>query len=186
MLAGEPESCTIYPQPDLPVLPASTLPEDRAMVRLVQTKMPGAILTKVDRMSMAASLEVRPPLLDQRVVEFARRVPLDLKVRRGTGKYLLREAGRPLLPPVVYEQRKQGFAIPLRDWLNDRFWEQLGDLYAPGSPAARLFRQTELDRTIRDAREGASAGRVSEQGAAARVWLLAMVARWMQLYDVRA
>lgn len=92
---------------------------------------------------------------------------------------------RRLLPPVVYQQRKQGFAIPLRDWLNERFWEQLGDLYALGSLAARLFRQTELDRTIRDAREGASAGRVSEQVAAARVWLLAMVARWMQLYEVR-
>ncbi|MEM1452261.1 MAG: asparagine synthase (glutamine-hydrolyzing), partial [Planctomycetota bacterium] len=98
-------------------IPAETLeglePEEYAMAILAQTYMTSSILTKVDRMSMAASLEVRVPLLDRRVVDLAQRLPLGLKLRGATGKHLLREAGRPHLPDEVYSHPKKGFGLPL-------------------------------------------------------------------------
>lgn len=75
------------------------------------------ILTKVDRMSMAHSLEIRSPLLDYRVVEFACRLPLAFKIRGGIQKYILREAFRDMLPASVLERKKHGFAVPISRWL---------------------------------------------------------------------
>jgi asparagine synthase (glutamine-hydrolysing) len=162
-------------------------PEEHAMQTLARTFMPGAILPKVDRMSMAASLEVRVPLLDLRVVRFAERLPLELKVRGRVGKYLLREAGRSLLPPAVYKHKKQGFSIPLRDWFNPRFHELVGDLYAPGSKASTLFERVELDRILAcGRRESNDATRQSDTNNATRVWVLAMVGRWMERFGVTA
>jgi asparagine synthase (glutamine-hydrolysing) len=162
-------------------------PEEHAMAVLAQTYMTAAILTKVDRMSMAASLEVRVPLLDKRVVDFALRCPLDLKVRGRVGKHILREAGRPYLPDVVYSHPKKGFGLPLHAWFDGRFWDLLDALYAPGRPAAELFERRALDATIargrRADREGAV---VSSQTAAARVWLLAQLGRWMERFGIAA
>ncbi len=160
-------------------------PEELAMHVLSQTFLPGAILRKVDRMSMAASLEVRVPLLDLRIVDFARRLPLDLKVRGRTGKYLLREAGRDLLPAEVYRHKKQGFSLPLHDWFNADFWSLLADMYAPGSRAAELFDACEIAGTIADGRAGAAgSARRSESSAATRAWCLAGIARWMDRFEV--
>ncbi len=79
------------------------------------TYLPGDILTKVDRTSMAASLEVRAPLLDHALVAWGLQLPTCLKLHHGVGKRVLREALRPLLPPAILERRKQGFAMPLAD-----------------------------------------------------------------------
>lgn len=162
-------------------------PEELVMLVLAKSFMPGAILAKVDRMSMAASLEVRPPLLDRRIVEFAARLPLEHKVRGRTGKHLLREAGRKLLPPAVYAHRKQGFSIPLFGWFNADFWSLLDELYAPRAEAARLFRADELRRVIASGRDAdRNLAALSEGAAATRVWLLASLARWMQRFGVAA
>jgi len=162
-------------------------PEEHAMAVLAQSYMTAAILPKVDRMSMAASLEVRVPLLDQRVVEFALRCPLDLKVRGRQGKHLLREAGRPYLPDVVYSHPKKGFGLPLQGWFNADFWDLLAALYAPNTAAASLFDPRLLARTIDDGRRAHRAGRsLSSQTAAGRVWLLAQLGRWMQRFQVAA
>ena len=74
------------------------------------TYLPGDILTKVDRASMAHSLEVRPPLLDHDVVAFGLSLPAPLKLRNGTGKRVLRDVAAGLLPPEVLAAPKQGFA----------------------------------------------------------------------------
>ncbi len=162
-------------------------PEEQVMDILSRSYMPGAILTKVDRMSMAASLEVRVPLLDLRVVNLASRLPLRLKVRNGVGKHLLREAGRPLLPSAVYEHRKQGFTIPLFDWFNPQFWALTEELFAPGAPAAALFQRAELDQVLAHGRRAdRNPGVRSETSAATRVWLLASLGRWMQRFGVTA
>jgi asparagine synthase/heparinase II/III-like protein len=79
--------------------------------------LPLDILTKVDRMSMAHSLEARVPLLDHRLVEFAASVPPQLNVRGGTTKYLFRRAIDGLVPPAVLRRPKHGFAVPLERWL---------------------------------------------------------------------
>jgi asparagine synthase (glutamine-hydrolysing) len=83
----------------------------------VQFYLPDDILCKVDRMSMAHSLEVRPPFLDHRICEFALSLPEDLKIRRSQLKFLLRVLMRRKLPASILRRKKIGFDIPAHDWL---------------------------------------------------------------------
>jgi asparagine synthase (glutamine-hydrolysing) len=82
----------------------------------LQTYLPLDVLTKVDRMTMAHSIEARPPLLDHRLVEFAARIPPGLRYRNGTTKYIFKQALRGTLPDAIVDRRKQGFAVPLNRW----------------------------------------------------------------------
>jgi asparagine synthase (glutamine-hydrolysing) len=97
----------------------------------MKSYLPGDILTKVDRMSMANSLEARVPLLDHRLVEFACGLPVDLRVRDGSGKYLLKRALRGRIPDELLTRPKQGFGVPLEAWFSGSirgfFRDQLGD-----------------------------------------------------------
>ena len=79
--------------------------------------LPDDILYKCDRMSMAHSVEVRPPFLDHRVVEFAATLPATLKIRGGTTKYVMRELLKTKLPPLILDRRKEGLDIPAHEWL---------------------------------------------------------------------
>lgn len=89
---------------------------DRAVAMDLQSYLPDDILVKVDRMSMATSLESRAPFLEPRLAEFALRLPENLRVRDGRGKHLLRSVARRWLPAQAISKPKQGFAIPLDDW----------------------------------------------------------------------
>lgn len=90
---------------------------DRAQYADLKFWLPGDILTKVDRTSMAVSLEAREPLLDHRLVEFAARLPEKMRVRRSTGKVLLKKCMERYLPDDVLYRPKQGFVTPIGDWL---------------------------------------------------------------------
>ncbi len=83
------------------------------------TYLPGDILTKVDRMSMAVSLEVRNPFLDHKLVEFASTIPVDMKLKRLTTKYILKKALSDILPQEIIHRRKQGFVVPLGGWFKN-------------------------------------------------------------------
>jgi len=100
----------------------------------LHTYLPGDILTKVDRTSMAVSLEVRPPLLDPDLVGFGLGLPASLKLRGGVGKQILREVAAPLLPPAVLSAPKQGFA----DRIGDQFRTRAQDLRARFAGAAMM------------------------------------------------
>ena len=82
-----------------------------------RTYMPGSVLTKVDRASMAHGLEVRPPLLDNAMIDWAFSIPSSLKLHRGTTKYLLELAAEGHLPEGIIRRPKKGFGIPLRAWI---------------------------------------------------------------------
>ncbi|HSJ78412.1 MAG TPA: XrtA/PEP-CTERM system amidotransferase [Erythrobacter sp.] len=90
---------------------------DRAQYADLTFWMPGDILTKVDRTSMAVSLEAREPLLDHRLVEFAARLPEGMRVKGSTGKYLLKKSLERYLPSDILFRPKQGFVTPIAEWL---------------------------------------------------------------------
>lgn len=90
---------------------------DRAQYADLKFWLPGDILTKVDRTSMAVSLEAREPLLDHRLLEFAAKLPESMRVRSGTGKYLLKKCMERYLPKDVLYRPKQGFVTPIADWM---------------------------------------------------------------------
>jgi asparagine synthase (glutamine-hydrolysing) len=92
-----------------------------------KTYLPGDILTKVDRMSMAASLETRAPLLDQKLIEFVTRIPAALKIVGNETKYILKRAVKDLVPEEIMTRPKQGFGLPIAKWIKQELRSRIRD-----------------------------------------------------------
>jgi len=111
------------------LLPLGTDTLTQALYFEATAKLTGDMLVKVDRMSMANSIEVRCPLLDHRLAEFAMQLPAAWKMRDGQGKFCFLEAVRSRLPETVWNRRKQGFSVPLSHWfrgpLKAFLWDHL-------------------------------------------------------------
>jgi len=142
--------------------------------------LPDDMLTKVDRMSMSTSLEVRPPLLGARVIDFAERLPFDVKYGGATGKRILRTLARRLVPPWVIDRPKKGFALPVEEHGGTVLAEaERFALESVDSPLRRLFRPEALDRLAASLRRQGE-GRDPEDSPFRRVhrrYLLALLAR---------
>ena len=154
----------------------STDPVDRGLYVDVHTYMVDDILTKVDRMSMAVSLEAREPLLDHRLLEFAATVPASLKIRDGRGKYLLRKALRRRVPAEILERGKHGFEAPIGEWLRGPLAPMTDALLTDG----RL-----RDRGIFDGREVArlwTEHRARRADHRHRLWQLIMLELWFRRF----
>jgi asparagine synthase (glutamine-hydrolysing) len=125
------------------------------MVADVKMYLTENILPKVDLMSMAVSLEARVPFLDNEVIDLALRLPSSVKWREGQSKWILKEAFRDLLPPPVLSRRKEGFSIPMKNWLKGD-WNALmhellddGTLYRDG-----LFQRKAISRLMHEHESG--------------------------------
>jgi asparagine synthase (glutamine-hydrolysing) len=104
---------------------------------------------------MANSLECRSPFLDAEVVNIARAMPESLKLRGGTGKYIVRRAFGNLLPPVTIKRSKQGFVVPIRDWLRDDFRPLMEEVLFDARALSRgFFRPEAIRRLVHEHVEG--------------------------------
>ncbi|GAW95524.1 MULTISPECIES: asparagine synthase (glutamine-hydrolyzing) [Colwellia] len=113
----------------------------------MKTYLPGGILVKVDRMSMANSLEVRAPLLDYKLIEFAATVPSKYKFNKGEKKYLLKEAFKKYLPDDILYRKKMGFSVPLASWLRNELKELTeAKLVENPSGLKKIFKTSEINK----------------------------------------
>jgi asparagine synthase (glutamine-hydrolysing) len=142
----------------------------------LQTYLPGDILTKVDRMSMAVSLEARVPFLDHHVVEFALSLPSALKLRDGTGKWLVRRAIERVVPKSVLEHPKQGFAVPLGAWFRHELAHRVQRLSSPG---ARVHEFTDVNAVRRIATEH----RIGRRDHSWMLWRAMVLDIWLNCLD---
>ena len=99
-------------------------------------------------MSMAASLEARVPMLDHVVAEFALGLPSDLKLRDGTGKWLLRRAMEGIVPPMVFQHPKHGFGVPLVRWFRHELRNWLDRLRTPSARLLAYVDRTAVQRVV--------------------------------------
>lgn len=129
-------------------------PVSKAQYVDLKTWLPGDILTKVDRTSMANSLEVRVPMLDPSFVEWTMGLPRSLKLAGGEGKLVLKRALEPLLPGDVLYRKKQGFSVPLAKWFRGPFGTAFADKLGKATPLAEHFDMTTVRRLVEGHRNG--------------------------------
>lgn len=158
--------------PGAPEKNASAL--EQFMFADMSINMPSMVLTRLDRASMDHSLEARVPFVSHKMVEFALSVPVDLKLRGGVSKYILRRAIEPWLPPSVAKRPKQGFQIPLIDWMRG----DLGDYsreawHDSGAASAGYLDPAAVDRMFAEHKQGeANHGRILYAIGVFGSWLL--------------
>ncbi len=145
---------------------------DRTLYTDLHTYLPGDLLVKADRMTMAASLEGRSPFLDHEIVEWTARLPNSLKLRGRSGKYLLKKAFADQLPPAVRSHRKQGFGLPLGPWFRGPLavWSR-ALLLGADSPLHEWFEPSEISRLLDE-----HADARTDHGK--RLYALSMLAIW--------
>jgi asparagine synthase (glutamine-hydrolysing) len=138
--------------------------------------LPDDFLTKVDRASMSCGLEVRPPLVDHELLELAARIPSRFKVRGGTTKWILKEAFRKRLPGEIIDRPKQGFEIPIDNWLRGPLREIFeAKVLSPNNRLGTYIDQREAGRLY-----GAHQSRVGRHGIL--LWGLLVLGCWMDEY----
>lgn len=147
---------------------------DAANAADLRMYLPDDLLTKVDIASMANSLEVRSPLLDRTVVEFGTSLPIDLKIRRGIGKYILKRAAEPFVPRENLYRRKMGFGVPIGAWFRGELRGLLEDtILSPRATERGLFRPAAVRALV----EEHVSGRADRAHC---LWALVMFELWQR------
>jgi len=145
------------------------------MLQDIQRYLPADILTKVDRASMAVSLEARVPLLDHRFVQLALKMPLNLKMRQGQSKYLLKQLLYRYVPKALVDRPKMGFGLPLNEWLRTDLRDLVADYLSPKRlKAGGLFEPTVVEHQLTRFNRGESGH--------GRIWTLLMFQMWSERY----
>ncbi len=140
-----------------------------------------SVLAKVDRASMATSLEVRAPLLDTAVAEFAARLPMKWKLHGLGGKYLLKRVGERLLPHDIVHRKKKGFGMPTGRWLKGPLHDQARSLLlgADSLAAGGRISSVEVTRLLDEHRAGSVDHRQ-------RLWTLLVLEQWRRAHRIAA
>ncbi len=141
-----------------------------------KTWLQNDILVKVDRMSMACSLEVRAPLLDHKVIEFAAALPPELKYRGPVSKFLLKRHVASRLPGLDVSRPKQGFELPLAAWLRGALRDTARDLLFSARAAQRGYVRPETVKRIWDAHQQ------GRRNHASQIWALMVLELWLREY----
>jgi asparagine synthase (glutamine-hydrolysing) len=153
------------------------LPAHSRMMRFdFETYLPEDVLTKVDRMSMAHSIESRVPLLDNDVIDFAASIPASMKIREGRRKHILKEAVKGLIPDHILNRKKQGFGVPLGVWFRGGLTDIFADVL--GSARARqrgYFQPAFIDRLVQEHLNG-------RRDHTLRLWQLLVFELWHRQY----
>ena len=149
---------------------------DRNLYVDFKTYLPDNILTKVDRMTMAVSLEARVPMLDKDLVELAFQVPSQYKVERGELKSILKKTAARHVPRECLYRAKQGFSIPIKHWLKTSLKDLMMDLLAPSRLNAQgLFHVPTVERLIRE-------HLVGTHNHSHVLWSLMVFQRWRDMW----
>ena len=151
-------------------------PLNRALYCDFVTLLPDQVLAFVDRLSMAHSVEVRPPFLDHRLIEFAAAIPGHLKIKQGREKHILKEAVRGLIPQEVIDRRKEGFVLPIDHWLLNNLRDRVEVTLAPERLALHGLLRPEKVRALLDAHYA----RTANHGP--RIWNLMMFQLWWEKF----
>jgi asparagine synthase (glutamine-hydrolysing) len=141
-----------------------------------KTYLPGDILTKVDRMSMAVSLEVRAPLVDHKLIEFVARIPASLKLHGTQTKHIFKRAVRGLVPDEMLNRPKQGFGLPLQQWINQELQDYIRGVMTERRTLERgYFNQDYINLLFAEhSRERRDHG--------AQLWSLFMLEQWHRTF----
>ena len=137
--------------------------------------LPGDILLKADKMSMAHSLEVRVPFLDKDVFEVARRIPHSQKTKKYTTKYVLRKVADEYLPEQVAKKKKLGFPIPIRNWFKEDDWYQQIKTAFTGETAAKYFHTKRLVKLLEEHKAG-------REDNSRKIWTVYAFLVWHQVF----
>ena len=141
-----------------------------------KTYLPGDILTKVDRMSMAVSLEARVPLLDHHLMEFVARMPASMKMRGLEAKHIFKRAVSDLVPREILDRPKQGFGMPLQQWINDQLRERMRETLLERRTRERGLIDERYVRRLLDEHER------NRRDHSAQLWALFMLEEWHRIF----
>ncbi|MCI0490566.1 MAG: asparagine synthase (glutamine-hydrolyzing) [Blastocatellia bacterium] len=156
--------------------PASKQRIDHLLYLDSKTYLPGDIMTKVDRMSMAHSLEAREPLLDHKLIEFAQTIPASLKLHGLASKYIFKQAVKGLIPDEIISRPKQGFGVPINRWFNNELRELLYDTLTDARTRQRgLFNQRAVRAILDEHRRG-------RRDNARHLWELLVLELWHRTF----
>jgi asparagine synthase (glutamine-hydrolysing) len=153
---------------------------DRLLYLDSKTYLPSDILVKVDRMSMANSLEARVPLLDHKLIEFVSKIPASMKMHGFESKYIFRKAIRGLVPDEILDRPKQGFGVPINDWINDQLRTRIhGELGEPRTLERGYFEKSYIKLLLDEHSRG-------RRDHSHTLWMLWMLELWHRRYIDRA
>jgi asparagine synthase (glutamine-hydrolysing) len=142
----------------------------------IRTHLPDLILNYTDKLGMAASTEVRVPFLDNEVVDFASRLPVELKLKGGTGKYVFRQAMEGIPPPPILTRRKAPFGVPVRSWLRRDLRPMIDELLSESAVRRRGYFNYPAVRGI------VERGQQSLGKSAHQLWALLMFEIWHRVF----